>query len=265
MCKTCGNPAHITAVSTRTAYKGWERIAQLVHSGQYKLGSVDADLGRWFYERYSKNWLRLPVSESTFFNQRWSFLSTQFELNIKQFAAAKSFNYVASFADFLGTGESRLNEEEFAKVTKQLNKEYTVLFQKAEQQTIGAASQMAGQWVRYKENAAEVPNLKYETVGDDRVRPDHMALDGVVRPITDPFWSVYYPPNGYNCRCDVQATTERVSAPGTFDLPEINDVFINNVGETGKVFSDAHPYFKAIPAAHKPGLESNFGINYAAG
>jgi SPP1 gp7 family putative phage head morphogenesis protein len=42
---------------------------------------------------------------------------------------------------------------------------------------------------------------EYSTVGDDRVRENHAALDGVVLPKDDPFWRNFFPPNGYNCRC----------------------------------------------------------------
>jgi len=44
---------------------------------------------------------------------------------------------------------------------------------------------------------------EYVTVGDDRVRPSHAALDGLRRPKEDPVWNEILPPNGYNCRCTV--------------------------------------------------------------
>lgn len=44
---------------------------------------------------------------------------------------------------------------------------------------------------------------EYVTVGDDRVRPTHAALDGFRAPKDDPAWSRIMPPNGYNCRCSV--------------------------------------------------------------
>lgn len=47
------------------------------------------------------------------------------------------------------------------------------------------------------------PFWQYETVGDAQVRPEHAAQHGKVYPAQHPFWSFWYPPNGYNCRCDV--------------------------------------------------------------
>lgn len=44
---------------------------------------------------------------------------------------------------------------------------------------------------------------EYVTVGDDRVRPEHAALDGVRLPKEDSRWNMIMPPNGWNCRCSV--------------------------------------------------------------
>lgn len=48
----------------------------------------------------------------------------------------------------------------------------------------------------------------YSTVGDDRVRPEHAVLDGLVRPKDDPIWQTIWPPNGWNCRCQLIELTE---------------------------------------------------------
>lgn len=42
---------------------------------------------------------------------------------------------------------------------------------------------------------------EYVTVGDDRVRPTHRALEGYRAPKGDPIWKSIFPPNGFNCRC----------------------------------------------------------------
>lgn len=61
----------------------------------------------------------------------------------------------------------------------------------------------AGRW-----NANQEPEIQeilygyeYVSVGDDRVRPTHAALDGLRRPKDDPVWQQVWPPNGYGCRC----------------------------------------------------------------
>ncbi len=43
--------------------------------------------------------------------------------------------------------------------------------------------------------------FEYVTVGDDRVRATHAAMDGVRRPKTDAVWQQWTPPCGWNCRC----------------------------------------------------------------
>ena len=61
----------------------------------------------------------------------------------------------------------------------------------------------AGQW-----NANQDPAIQeilwgytYTTVGDDRVRPTHAAMDGTRAPKDSPLWESWFPPCGYNCRC----------------------------------------------------------------
>ena len=61
-----------------------------------------------------------------------------------------------------------------------------------------------GQYKVSLELKDQVPYLLYSAVLDDRTRPNHDALNGVVRPVTDTdFWSTHLPPNGINCRCEV--------------------------------------------------------------
>lgn len=47
----------------------------------------------------------------------------------------------------------------------------------------------------------ELWGYRYITNEDSRVRPTHEILDGVTLPKDDPFWYRFYPPNGWNCRC----------------------------------------------------------------
>lgn len=55
------------------------------------------------------------------------------------------------------------------------------------------------------EGDVDLWGFEYLTVGDDRVRPEHEALDGIKRKKDDEFWDTYWPPNGWNCRCQAVA------------------------------------------------------------
>ena len=66
-----------------------------------------------------------------------------------------------------------------------------------------------GKWLHQQRNKDKRPYLQYMAINDSRVRPSHLALDGVIRHIDDPFWQTYYPPNGYRCRCTTRALTEK--------------------------------------------------------
>ncbi len=59
----------------------------------------------------------------------------------------------------------------------------------------------AGHWRRFEETKDDQPYLMYDAVNDSRTRPAHRALDGIIRPVDDPFWLTHSPPMGHNCRC----------------------------------------------------------------
>lgn len=85
---------------------------------------------------------------------------------------------------------------------------------------------------------------RYITAGDNRVRPTHRGMEGVVLPKNDPFWKQNYPPNGVNCRCQA---IELFDAPDHLKPPPDRFKTIQN----GK-------QIEVIPRAD-PGFRVNFG------
>lgn len=71
----------------------------------------------------------------------------------------------------------------------------------------------AGRWQRQQEAKKERPYLRYSAILDGRTRPAHRALDDLVFPVDDPFWRVFYPPNGFRCRCMVVSLSRREVSP----------------------------------------------------
>lgn len=82
-----------------------------------------------------------------------------------------------------------------------------------------------GIWTQQQENKANRPYLKYSSLTDSRVRPSHLALNNIIRHIDDAFWDTHYAPNGFNCRCAIDAITEsqakRLGITTDDDLPDI--------------------------------------------
>lgn len=52
------------------------------------------------------------------------------------------------------------------------------------------------------------PYWKYVTAGDGEVRESHAQMDGRIYAADDPIWDIWYPPNGYRCRCTVISLTK---------------------------------------------------------
>lgn len=69
-------------------------------------------------------------------------------------------------------------------------------------------SYAAGRWEQLQAKKDFAPYLLY--VHDDSVRyprPHHVAWDGLVLHIDDPWWLTHYPPNGWGCKCKVRSLT----------------------------------------------------------
>ena len=92
--------------------------------------------------------------------------------------------------------------EQFLNDVQKIDQTYNRNYLRAEYNFVHASATMAAKWEEFQQDGDRY-NLQYRTAHDDKVRPEHAALDRVTLPITDPFWEEYYPPNGWNCRCTV--------------------------------------------------------------
>jgi SPP1 gp7 family putative phage head morphogenesis protein len=62
-------------------------------------------------------------------------------------------------------------------------------------------------WKELDESRDIFTHWQYLTVGDERVRASHRALDNVVLPQGHPFWQTHFPPWEFGCRCQVVGIT----------------------------------------------------------
>lgn len=174
-----------------------------------------------------------------------------FKKNLYKFSSAKSMFEVLSMQEVLLDAEGAIvSFAEFKKRVKALNIEFNVVHLKTEYNHVIKAGQAASNWIEYEKDSDLFPNLQYKTKGDKRVRPQHANLDNIILSINDSFWDMYYPPNGWNCRCfvlqmpsDAQITSTS-TAKTKGEKAKVSNTFAYNVGKEKKVFEETtHPYF----------------------
>lgn len=91
------------------------------------------------------------------------------------------------------------------------------------------------------------PYWEYQTAGDGHVRDSHAAMDGKVFRADSPIWDVWYPPNGFGCRCNVVSRTERQLKRMGLSVDETIPNTVNmDTGEIEALLPD--PRFRTNPA-----------------
>lgn len=125
---------------------------------------------------------------------------------------------------------------------------------------------MAGRYKQFMENVEERPFFQYVAVLDSRTRPSHRALHGRTFKYDDGFWGVFWPPNGWNCRCRVRALSgDDVAARGV--------AVSSSAGRISQVqapVSSRHPErgtvsthrFEYLPGKH---IQADVGWDYNVG
>ncbi len=185
--------------------------------------------------------------------------------NIQFFSSAKTFQEIKDFESYRTVDGVSVD---FATFREKVLERFLLYNGRwlATELSFTTNSAIAGrQWVNIWADREIFPLLEYVTVGDSLVRSSHRVLDGVIRPVIDPFWNSYYPPWEWECRCDTKKLEEgdiTTIMNRIVVLPKIKRFFQNNVGKTGVIFNKFHPYFKQVPERYKELAKQNFGLPF---
>ena len=168
--------------------------------------------------------------------------------NIYIFSGAKTYQQTREISSLL-VGDKISGYNDFKKKAKQIFKDYNENYLRTEYNSAIAQARSASQWMEIEKDKETVEMLTYHTVGDERVRPTHSDLDNITRPVDDHFWSIFFPPNGWNCRCTtLQNNDEEKTNLRGFKAPsDVPDIFKFNAGKERIIFSPKHPYFQVAP------------------
>lgn len=165
---------------------------------------------------------------------------TRLTQNVFSFSAAKNYQELRTITSALRDEEGHLRSfPDFRDQVSAINTKFNRTWLQTEYDTCIATATQSARWQQFQDQKNLFPCLRYQTAGDENVRDEHRALDGVTKRIDDPFWRTYYPPNGWNCRCEaIQVPEDEVqeTPDGTYHTPFVPELFRTNSGQTGLIF-----------------------------
>lgn len=123
------------------------------------------------------------------------------EQNLFHFSAAKTLAEVQELNQVFRESKSY---GEFKARAAEITRTFNDRWQRTEYRTAVQVAESSSTYRRLRRRADIFPYWVYRTVGDDRVRPSHAALDGLTLPASDPAWRKIFPPNDWNDRCRVE-------------------------------------------------------------
>jgi SPP1 gp7 family putative phage head morphogenesis protein len=174
------------------------------------------------------------------------------------FSGMKVYNEIVEGSLKLKDNTGKIKSfDRFLHDVKSIDETYNNQYLRAEYNFAIHSAQAAARWADVEADGDEY-NLQYRTAGDDRVRDDHEILNNTTLPPSDSFWKLYYPPNGWNCRCTAvqvrknkypqsdpvaamdagNLATTKIGKDGTNKAA----IFRFNPGQRKQVFPSTHPY-----------------------
>ena len=184
-------------------------------------------------------------------------LYEQLLFDAKNFAAHKSYRVVNELKA-LAQKFNKTGEEEFLTISQKIHNTQNGAYLQTEFNAFVATTQNAEQFLSYQKDKDIFPYLRFQTVGDDRVRKEHKVLNGITLPIDHPFFDTHIPPLDHECRCELVQETKgaRVTHEDKLkDLPNLPAEFAHNTAKTGRVYTDKHPYYQDVADSDKKKIE----------
>jgi len=182
--------------------KEFEKLIKDIHRGVITLENLPENLymataeqlERALYQGFGQT-----ISELEFESPAWE-LVNKLRTNTYIFSGAKTFHNIKDTQALLFDNDGFLRSfSSFYEDAKKVNHIYNVNWLQTEYNTVIAQADAAARWNDFESQKDVLPLLKYQTIGDSNVRPQHASMNGVIKPVNDPFWDYAMPPNGFNC------------------------------------------------------------------
>lgn len=149
---------------------------------------------------------KIGLANGRFAGETDPFMLTAFETNLYRFSAGKSLIELQELNRLFRKAKS---VKEFKIAAKQITDVFNDRWLESEYNTALLSAQATTTYYRLLSKIDLYPYWQYKTIGDDRVREAHAALDGLILPWNSPFWNKIFPPNDWNCRCYIIGVTAK--------------------------------------------------------
>lgn len=181
-----------------------ERIAEAEGKGDF-----DPELFAWtsnqlitaLEQGFKRNIQHVDAELNYAYDLQADAIKTNMEINLYKFSAGKTLAEVQALNEAFRKSKSF---SEFKKQAKALTTDFNERWAKTEYDTALLAAESAANYQDLMRKSKIFPYWKYKTIGDDKVRQEHAALDGLILHHEDPRWKEIFPPNGWGCRCKIE-------------------------------------------------------------
>jgi hypothetical protein len=220
-----------------------EQLVEQVRNGTANAADLNRDLVLKYYSGLNK-----AAQNGWGDGYYTSELARSFRENLLKFSGAKSYTLISKM---IAEKANFKDKNAFLEQAKKLVSLHNGTYQNVEEKFAANSASSARAFQTYQKDADLYPNLKFRTMGDSDVRPEHAANEGVIKPVND--WTKI-PPLDYGCRCWLEQTMEK---PNGKDITVYDDKIANNAALNGEIFVEKNSYFQGVTKANKQAVYGN--------
>lgn len=165
------------------------------------------------------------------------------------FSAFKCHSMGVKMAERLRDKEGNLRPfKEWREAVQPIASHHVGAWLKTEYDTAVLRAHQGSLWQEFERNKDILPNLRWmptTSVSPENVHKGYWT-SRLTLPVDDPFWQDNHPANRWNCKCSLEATSDKADTGHVAEMARQDNTAqqgLENNPRDGHLFSDKHPYF----------------------
>ena len=165
------------------------------------------------------------------------------------FSAFKCHSMGVKMAERLRDKDGNLRPfKEWREAVQPIASHHVGAWLKTEYDTAVLRAHQGSLWQEFERNKDILPNLRWmptTSVSPENVHKGYWT-SRLTLPVDDPFWQDNHPANRWNCKCSLEATSDKADTGHVAEMARQDNTSqqgLENNPRDGRLFSDKHPYF----------------------